>query len=255
MKDINMIVCDLDGTLLRTDKTISEYTLNMFEKCRKLGIKIGIATARSEMSILHIIDKVRPDVLITNGGAMCKYDGEIIYTAYLDAETTNAIVLRLLDEKDIGAIGLETNENYFVSQAEAAGQDYPQTAVYIDFSKEAFAPAQKITTKMPKEPAKNIAADFPGAAVMFFADERWVTFSCKNATKWQGVTAAARHLGIDKSNIAAFGDDYNDIEMLANCGLGVAMGNGIAEAKTAAKYCAVTNDEDGVARWINENII
>jgi len=45
---IKMVVTDLDGTLLKTDKTVSEYTKNILSQCRKIGIKVAYATARGE---------------------------------------------------------------------------------------------------------------------------------------------------------------------------------------------------------------
>ena len=57
------------------------------------------------------------------------------------------------------------------------------------------------------------------------------------------------------SDIAAFGDDFNDIEILRNCGIGVAVANECEVAKSAADYVCGSNDEDGVARWIEKNMI
>jgi len=77
----------------------------------------------------------------------------------------------------------------------------------------------------------------------------------RDATKWTGVLAVAKHWGIAIENIAAFGDDYNDVEMLAKAGFGVAVANGIDEAKATARYVCGTNDEDGPARWLEEYVL
>jgi hydroxymethylpyrimidine pyrophosphatase-like HAD family hydrolase len=53
----------------------------------------------------------------------------------------------------------------------------------------------------------------------------------------------------------AFGDDYNDIEMLQRCGTGIAMENGIDEIKKISDYICGSNNKDGVARWIEKNIL
>jgi hydroxymethylpyrimidine pyrophosphatase-like HAD family hydrolase len=63
-----------------------------------------------------------------------------------------------------------------------------------------------------------------------------------------------RILNIDLKDIIAFGDDYNDLEMLVECGRGVAMGNAPDEIKKIVGCCTLTNDEDGVAAEI-ENIL
>lgn len=67
--------------------------------------------------------------------------------------------------------------------------------------------------------------------------------------------AIANEFNIDKSEIVAFGDDMNDKEMLVSMGSGVAMGNAIEEVKVIADYICDTNDNDGVAKWLDENII
>ena len=71
----------------------------------------------------------------------------------------------------------------------------------------------------------------------------------REATKWNAIQAVAGRMGIPIKDIAAFGGDYNDIELLRNCGTGVAVGNAIEEAKAAADEICASNEEDGVARW------
>jgi hydroxymethylpyrimidine pyrophosphatase-like HAD family hydrolase len=56
------------------------------------------------------------------------------------------------------------------------------------------------------------------------------------------------------TEIAAFGDDINDMEMLQNCGVGVAMANGLDRVKAAADWVCDTNDQDGVAKWLVERL-
>ncbi|MDR1219408.1 MAG: HAD family hydrolase [Treponema sp.] len=67
--------------------------------------------------------------------------------------------------------------------------------------------------------------------------------------------AAAKNENIELSEIAAFGDDYIDIEMIKKCGTGVAMGNGMKELKEIAKYICESNNESGVGRWLEKNIL
>jgi len=77
----------------------------------------------------------------------------------------------------------------------------------------------------------------------------------KEATKWNGVKELLKHYKIKKEGTVAFGDDYMDIEMIEKCGIGVAMENGIEEIKTKAKYICGKNTEDGIAKWIEKNIL
>jgi len=77
----------------------------------------------------------------------------------------------------------------------------------------------------------------------------------QKATKWNAVQTVAKHFNIPISDIVAFGDDYNDVEMLRECGNGVAVSNAIDEAKSVANQMCDTNENDGVAKWLEENVL
>ena len=83
----------------------------------------------------------------------------------------------------------------------------------------------------------------------------WYQIKSKKAAKQYAITEVCTQLGIKISEVVAFGDDYNDVGMLRECGVGVAVANAIDEAKTAADYICDTNDNDGVAKWLEENVL
>ena len=72
----------------------------------------------------------------------------------------------------------------------------------------------------------------------------------KDATKAKAIEELARIWGISQSEIVAFGDDLNDIDMLSYAGISVAMGNALDEVKAVADFICETCDNDGVAKWI-----
>ena len=76
-----LLLFDLDGTLLQTDKTISDKTMNALQKCRELGVMIGVSTSRSVQNSMFYISKLSPDIIIASGGAVVKNNDEYIYTA------------------------------------------------------------------------------------------------------------------------------------------------------------------------------
>ena len=69
-------------------------------------------------------------------------------------------------------------------------------------------------------------------------------------SKWNSIQYVLQHLNRDVSEVIAFGDDYNDMEMIEKCGVGVAMSNAVEELKAVAKFIAKSNDEDGVATFL-----
>ena len=83
-----LLLFDLDGTLLQTDKTISKPTIQELENCRKHGIMIGVSTSRSEKNSMEFIAELNPDVVISSAGALVKYKDSYIYKAEFTSEET-----------------------------------------------------------------------------------------------------------------------------------------------------------------------
>ena len=69
----NWLLCDLDGTLLRSDKTISPRTLEVLERVRKGGYQIAVVTSRAEQNCMEFLADLHPDALITSAGALTDY--------------------------------------------------------------------------------------------------------------------------------------------------------------------------------------
>ncbi|MDR0286584.1 MAG: Cof-type HAD-IIB family hydrolase [Clostridiales bacterium] len=256
---IKVIVTNLDSTLLRSDRIISDYTVNIFNKCKKQGIKIVFATDRSENSCKRFTDIIKPDAIVSNGGSLARIGGKNVYRAVMDSGTADGLIQLLLKQPAVGCINVKTDTGNYVNEPidinDPSWFDYfPVT--HVDFTQGLGYEAYKITVEISDEATANgIAAGFPSVNVIRFSGEDWYRFADKNAGKWQGVKALAVDMGVDEKNIAAFGDDYNDLEMLRECGTGVAVMNGIDEVKTAADYICGTNDNDGVAKWLKEKML
>ena len=77
----------------------------------------------------------------------------------------------------------------------------------------------------------------------------------KDARKLNAIRAVADYYGLTLTETVAFGDDYNDIKMLRDCCIGVAVANAIDGAKAVADHICGDCDDDGVARWIEENLL
>ena len=244
-----MIVMDLDGTLLSEDKNISEYTLSILEKCKQNNILIGIATARSEKSSKRFTDLINPDIMILNGGALViNKNNEIIFDRFLSEKTSDGIIKECIKNHNTDKLSVHTEEKVFVNYEH-------QYKEYVDFTKPFKHKVFKITLHTKdKNSLVLIEKEFPECELMNFSDEDYYVFAHKNAKKFDAINALSNKIKIHISEIISFGDDYNDIEMVKNCGIGIAMENGIDEIKNAAKYVCGNNNEDGVGKWIEENI-
>lgn len=65
---MKLILSDLDETLLRTDKTISDYTISVLSKCKKNGMLVGFSTSRGKSNITQYVEQIKPDIIICTGG-------------------------------------------------------------------------------------------------------------------------------------------------------------------------------------------
>jgi len=252
-----MIATDLDRTLLRSDASVSEYTASVLHACKQRGVIVAFATARSENSCRRFTEIIHPDAIVSNGGALVRVGEKIVYRSAMSVEITNRLINFCLNQPNVGFITVETDKGYFVNRPidlhDPAWVEYAP-AHHVDFSQGLDCDSYKITVEIFDESAaREIASGFPSIGVTPFSGEAWYRFA--EADKWHGVEALAAHLGIDIQNVAAFGDDYSDVEMIRNCGAGVAVANAIVEVKAVANVICETNDDDGVAKWLEAHVL
>jgi len=252
---IKMVVTDLDGTLLRTDKSVSQYTVDVINRVRQQGIKVIFATARGASAQLLIPYELFDGYVLMNG-AKAYVNNRLIYDRTIPADIFRPF-LRELSNRNL-KVAAETEGVHFANFNVKKKWSYIDNFAITDYTND-LGNADKlyvviedpnqvdiITPILPKELYLNLTRDNL-AFIMH-----------KEATKFKGVLAVANEFArtnISKSEIVAFGDDINDKEMLVSMGSGVAMGNAIEEVKMSADYVCDTNDNDGVAKWLDENII
>lgn len=255
MKNIKLIITDLDFTLLHTDKSISEYTQYIFKKCSKYGIRTAIATARYQIGAEKFINALKPDFEITTDGTMVHCNGELIYGCGFNLETTNQIISEIRTICKTQELTIATDTGVLWNSDHIDQSPILYKAIYNDFSKPLENCAYKIVAELPnKYTAFNIANKVSDCRVICYRGENRYSFINKNAGKVQAIKALANYLNIELSNIIAFGDDINDLEMLQECGYGVAVSNAVKEVLNVADYITNSNDEDGVAKFIDRNL-
>ncbi|MBE5793141.1 MAG: HAD family phosphatase [Clostridiales bacterium] len=248
-----MLLFDLDGTLLRSDKTISPRTQEALQRCRSLGILIGVATSRGEQNAMGFLKQIQPDGIITSAGALVRCQGQIINNNGFTAEETSHVLKTL--QAVCGSqvfMTVDTVDDYYRNY-EVPATDADQTWAmghmtdYAGFS----MPSLKICFECHVASiADAVAAALPHCDLIHFSDGPWYKLTPKNATKETAILQMCDALGLQPAQIAAFGDDYADMGMLRLCGTGIAMGNAIPEVKAIANLVTGSNDEDGIACWI-----
>jgi len=255
MKNVKLIITDLDFTLLHTDKNISKYSQNIFRKCSDHGIRTAIATARYRIGAEKYLNIIKPDFEITTDGTMVYHNDEIIYGCGFNLDTTNHIISEIRNISTTLKITVATDSGVLWNSHNIEKSSILYKAIYNDYSKPINSCAYKIVAELPnKKIALDIANKFPDCKLICYRGENLYGFVNKNAGKVQAIKSLAKCLNIELSNIIAFGDDLNDIEMLEQCGYGIAVSNAIEEVLNIADYITDSNDEDGVAKFIEKNI-
>ena len=252
---MKLIVTDLDRTLLRSDKTISEHTVEVLNRCRKNGHLVVFATARAENGMTRFIEAVKPDAVISSGGAVVSVNGVIIYEQTLSKNDVKTIIS--LCSQHTGGKGRMTAEStvgYF-SNFEPDDPDRYNAFSYTDFNKFTL-PCYKITAEIDSdEYGEAVAAACDDCSVISYSGELWQRFACKASTKEDALLILARHLNIDLADVIAFGDDVNDAGMLKLAGTAVAVANAVTEVKSVADFVTKSNDADGVAEFLELNLL
>ncbi|MDR3085908.1 MAG: Cof-type HAD-IIB family hydrolase [Christensenellaceae bacterium] len=257
---IQLIAMDLDNTLLSRGKTISDYAISVFSRCRAAGILLAFATSRSEGASARVSARLKPDLFISNGGALARRGETELFRACLEAQAVEGIVAGCLSAPEISQITLEGERGFLSSEpidpAWAGWEDYAHS-VYTDFANPpCFGAVFKITAEADSdEVVRRIAQGLPGVGILAFSGEGWYQFKAERASKEAALEAAAAALGLKMEQVAAFGDDWSDLGMLRAAGIGVAMQNAIPEVQSAADALCGDCDEDGLAIWIEQNIL
>jgi len=254
-----MIVVDLDSTLLRTDKTVSDYTVSVLNQCKNNGHMVVFATARSEHDCTAFTDVINPQAIISNRGAIVRFGEDIIHRAMINIASSNDLLEKLVNHPNVGFITVFTEKGYHVNipaeNHDPTWGEYDPSG-YTDFSEGIECNSYKISAEIFDDAvADEIASDFPELHVVRFTGGNWYSFANKSVNKWDGVKTVVAYAKFDLRNIVAFGDDYSDIEMIRECSLGIAVGNAIDEVKSVANIICDTNDNDGVAKWLEDNIL
>ncbi len=250
-----IILTDLDHTLLRQDGSISENTLRVITKCREQGILFAIATARYRIGAEKYIDMLCPDYEITTDGTLIHSGGECIYSCSFDAQKTNMIVRSILAAVPQAEITVAGGKTVYWNSMHIAESERLHKAVYNDYSSYFDVCGNKIAAVLPDE---GIARDIAGkmqCRLQCYREEKLYAFLPYGSGKTTAVRALARFSGIALDNITAFGDDDNDLEMLRMCGRGIAVANAVPAVLKAADEVTLSNDEDGVAHWLEENCL
>ena len=261
-----LIAMDLDGTLNNDQKIITEKTKAALMDAQKSGIRLALASARpspglyKERDILRLQD--HQGILMSyNGGRIVDAEsGKVLFETSMDLEETRE-VLRQLEKLPVTPI-LDDGVQFYVTDKNGYKVDYecrnnnmvctevPNLAEFLD-----FAPIKILMSVQPEELAQvqeTIAGFLPESLTVVQTAAFYLEVIPKVINKGQGIRDICKVLELPTEAVIAFGDAANDIPMLREAGVGVAMGNAQEAVKAAADLVTLSNNEDGIAAALEQ---
>lgn len=256
-----LIAMDLDGTLNNDQKIITEKTKAALMAAQQRGIRLALASARPSPGLYRERDALRLQefggiLMSYNGGRIVDAEsGAILFETAMDREQARE-VLRELEELPVTPI-LDDGKRFFVTDRNGFKVEYEcrnngmkctEVGNLANFLN--FAP---IKILMSADPAgisavqARIAAMLPEGLTVVQTAPFYLEVIPRRINKGQGIRDICRTLEINPGQVIAFGDAENDIPMLREAGVGVAMGNAAENVKAAADLVTLSNNDDGIA--------
>lgn len=263
-----LLVLDIDGTLLNSQKQISQQTLDAILQAKKQGTIIVIASGRPTNGVLPLarqLDLMSSDnyILSFNGANIINVRTmERVFTQSIPQEHLQTIYdfkvehnLPLITYTDTHIV-TDDNVNEFITKEMTINnmplQQVPNLINVIDFAPTKFLGCDEPDKLQQLEPIA--AAAFPFASV-YRSEPFFLEIMPKNVDKAYSLSKLLDILHIDKSEMICCGDGFNDKTMIQYAGLGVAMANAQPQVKEVADFITDSNDEDGIAKVIHEFIL
>ena len=256
-----LIATDLDGTLLRKDKSVSEENKKAIEYFKENGGYFTVITGRPMAVNRAICEEVNPNAPIgcLNGGGI--YDlqkKEYLWKRPLEKEALELLehVDKNIPDMSIQVCGFE--DNYFCKMNDSM-ERHLQNAGFKDirchYSEVPEAWAKVLFAHTEEEKLftlRDLLESHPMAQHFGFirSEQEFYEILPKGISKGDLVLRIADILGIDRNHTVAIGDHDNDVSMISMAGLGVAVANASESAKNAADIITVSNEEHAIAQLI-----
>lgn len=242
---------DIDGTLVSfKSHTVPESARRAIARLREQGVKVFIATGRL-MKHVAIVNDIEVDGYITvNGGYCITSAGEVIFESAFPRATVERVID--LSEQYGFDLNVMTHEDMYVS---SMGERVQKIASMINIMP-TVADVRTIAATQPVvQMCPYISRELEQEIMPLLPDcvgSRWIeTFmdlNVRGVDKSLGIQQVMNYYGLTMAEAMAFGDGGNDLPMVRDAAVGVAMGNACDELKAVADYITSSVDEDGVSR-------
>jgi 5-amino-6-(5-phospho-D-ribitylamino)uracil phosphatase len=285
-----LLALDVDGTLLDSDGTLRSRTADAVARAARAGIRPVLCTGRRYRRAQPIAHELGIDApLVCNSGAIIKdpKSHRTLWRADFD-QTLAADVLRLFDDHDQPAVVFTDRDpvdsDFIIAEYptgrdffdDYVGQNREHAEIRINPCRAKPVAVDRTLSFVAGDPLFHVCAIGSEREMLAFQEvaytrvagriqtfvqrsPRYLGTMCEflrhDASKWTAILYLAGLWGIDPSAICAVGDDANDIPMIKNAGLGVAMGHARHEVRAAADLVTGDHDEDGVAMLVDDVLL
>ncbi|MDV6268388.1 HAD family hydrolase [Rhodococcus globerulus] len=267
MTRIRMFATDLDGTLLRSDRTISERTAQAMESARLAGIEVLWATARARHSVHTLASSCgfRGKAVCANGAVILDLaDGTPKIVDTVSIETSLAATameqIRILVP---GVVFANVGPTQFFAEPEYAAlcdftdhHRHVHEMVLADTLPLEIEPMVKIVARHPDVSSSDLYRTAAAAGItgveLTHSGAPYMEMAASGVSKASALAQLCAAEGIDPSEVAAAGDAVNDLPMLMWAGTALAPSNALPEILELSDRVLASNDEDGVASYLEE---
>lgn len=257
---IAALAIDLDETLVRSDGTVSARTLDRLQAWAERGRHIVIATGRSPRTTAEIPPMLHafPWVCYNGGIVFDRHNGtperKVLYRAEIPADDVAAFLHAYVTLSPRSWVGMESDDRSFFTKGDLQSEPRYDTTIVDDIRSVAQRPAAKLY--LPLDRYRAVMDEMPPLPrhVRVLTSDKYnlAQIMPADVSKAAGLAVVADHYGLDLHEFMAFGDDTNDLEMIQEAGVGVAMENAVPQLKAVANRVTLSNDDDGVAVVVEE---
>ncbi|GGD92867.1 hypothetical protein GCM10011390_09490 [Aureimonas endophytica] len=260
LADIELVISDVDGTLVRDDKSLSPKTIEAVKRLGAAGIGFTLISARPPSGLGgHIADLgLATPVGAFNGATVFEPDGTIVEAHHLGQETARGVA-SCFDGLDLpywifadGRWMTRTRAMPHVEQEIVAARQEPVVAEDLTPWLGRADKLQAVCDDPARlaEAERAVKARFSASATIAKSQTYYLDVTAPKTDKGHGVTELAKAFGIPLAAVAVAGDMPNDLSMFRVAGLAVAMGQAPDEVKAEADHVTTSNEADGLAAFI-----
>lgn len=260
LDSIKLVATDMDLTLLADDKSMPAGVDERIDALTKNGVLFCAASGRPALALRESFPAHHQDMaLVADNGASVYLRDELVYRDLIDRDLYHE-VLALATATEGSVPVLCAFDDAYVLERDRCHEDvvsiYYRSITYVESFEELDVDSNKISIYFPgwDSKQKNDEVYSPAFASRLYltcAGNEWLDFMNIGVDKGSGIRHLAQHLGIDLSDIAAFGDTYNDIPMLDIVGHSYVMANAAEHMHDHGKFLAPSNNEAGVLTVID----